>query len=271
MQSLLAGTYQQLNVVSTQLLQAQTGLKQAANMLSCATKVILMMMQFQHHLSDEVRARPGAAAPVCAPRASLSGSKVVCCEPFLLFLLLSEIRRSRCCRRISPRWCTTRTSRAGRKSRTALSPRCYAQRSRRRTWPTTLCSSRRSQRCRTMRSACRRCARTTAAAPPATLVVGTAAATHIHIGCCSQPIATAATPRAVSFRLPARTHMMLTHMLGGGVALLACSRTAHCIDVRSTRQSRFGQARHAQEEGGGGCRGTAQVKRRQQRRSVPTT
>ena len=91
MQSLLAGTYQQLNVVSTQLLQAQTGLKQAANMLSCATKVILMMMQFQHHLSDEVRARPGAAAPVCAPRASLSGSKVVvCCEPF--FVVSSSVR-----------------------------------------------------------------------------------------------------------------------------------------------------------------------------------
>lgn len=91
LQSLLAGTYQQLNVVSTQLLQAQTGLKQAANMLSCATKVILMMMQFQHHLSDEVRARPGAAAPVCAPRASLSGSKVVvCCEPF--FVVSSSVR-----------------------------------------------------------------------------------------------------------------------------------------------------------------------------------
>ena len=48
LESLLAGTYQQLNVVSGQLLEAQTGLKQAANMLSCATKVILMMLQFQH-------------------------------------------------------------------------------------------------------------------------------------------------------------------------------------------------------------------------------
>ena len=88
LQSLLAGTYQQLNVVSTQLLQAQTGLKQAANMLSCATKVILMMMQFQHHLSDEVRARPGAA-PVCVPSASLTGSKVAWCDPFLVFFFAS--------------------------------------------------------------------------------------------------------------------------------------------------------------------------------------
>lgn len=53
LESLLAGTYQQLNVVSGQLLEAQTALKQAANMLSCATKVILMMLQFQHQLSDD--------------------------------------------------------------------------------------------------------------------------------------------------------------------------------------------------------------------------
>jgi hypothetical protein len=54
---LLAGTHQQLNVVSTQLLEAQNGLKQAANMLSCATRVILMMLGFQHNLGDEVRLR----------------------------------------------------------------------------------------------------------------------------------------------------------------------------------------------------------------------
>ena len=242
-------------------------------MLSCATKVILMMMQFQHHLSDEVRARPGAAAPVCAPRASLSGSKVVvCCEPF--FVVSSSVRDQAfevLSSYLSPvvhdtdeqGWEEVTDCSLTSMLRSALSKKDMAnnivqleavsempddaQRLQKVRADDSNCTA--SHACRRHRSS----------------------HTHTHIGCCSQPIATAATPRAVSFRLPARTHMMLTHMLGGGVALLACSRTAHCIDVRSTRQSRFGQARHAQEEGGGGCRGTAQVKRRQQRRSVPTT
>ena len=55
LQSLLAGTHQQLNAVSSQLLQAQIGLKQAANMLSCATRVILLMLRFLHSLGDDVR------------------------------------------------------------------------------------------------------------------------------------------------------------------------------------------------------------------------